>query len=329
MKRVIAVGLALGMVLTSGAADHPWSGKKVVFLGDSITDPAQIKRHDRHVYWEFLEKDCGIEPHVYAVSGYQWDRISPMAQRMQTEMTNSVDAILILLGTNDYNSGVPLGEWYETEERDVNRRGVTIRQPHRAFAKNMGTVRGRINTVMEYLKRNFPDQQIVLMTPLHRGKAGTGADAIPDESYPNATGAYFDAYVEDVREAGRIWSVPVLDLYAEGGFMPLYGEYARYFKDADEDMRHIGKIGHTRVAQVILRWMLSHPSSSVTMTPPLARARSLRSDPRSLSAPITSLMRSSSLSFLLMMFVYVFRSAPPPRAAAPRPQRCRSMWLWE
>ena len=254
-KRVVAMGLALGMALASGAADHPWSGKKVVFLGDSITDPAQIKRHDRHVYWEFLEKDCGIEPHVYAVSGYQWLNIYPMAQRMQTEMTNSVDAILILLGTNDYNSGVPLGEWYETEEKDVNRRGVTIRLPHRAFAKNMGTVRGRINTVMEYLKRNFPDQQIVLMTPLHRGYANFGSSNVqPPENVPNVLGLYVESYVQVIREAADIWSVPLVDLYRDAGLFPCDPAYAKYFADGGVDGKdnlHPNTLGHRRLAKVI------------------------------------------------------------------------------
>ena len=100
---------------------------------------------------------------------------------------NNSKAILILLGTNDFNSGVPLGEWYQTAEEDVNRRGVTIRQPRRHFAKNMGTFRGRINTVMEYLKHNFPSQQIVLMIPLHRGYANFGGSNVqPAECFPIA-----------------------------------------------------------------------------------------------------------------------------------------------
>ena len=157
----IAATAAFGAV--AATEPHPWSGKKVVYLGDSITDPSQIARHNHSTYWKYMQELYGIEPHVYAVSGYQWNRIYPMAQKMQSEMGDTPDAILILLGTNDFNSGVPLGEWYQVSEEDVNRRGVTIRQPRRCFAKNMGTFRGRINTVMEYLKHNFPDQQIVIM----------------------------------------------------------------------------------------------------------------------------------------------------------------------
>ena len=234
---------------------HPWSGKKVVYLGDSITDPAQVERHKHKVYWQYLQEMCGIEPHVYAISGYQWDRIYPMAQKMRAEMGGKADAILILLGTNDYNAGVPLGKWYDEAEEDVNRRGVLIRQPRRHFAKNMGTLRGRINTVMEYLKQNFPDQQIVIMTPLHRGYANFGNSNVqPPESFPNVLGLHLEDYVNVLREAADIWSVPIIDLYRDSGLLPDDPAYAKYFRDGGVDGKdnlHPNGLGHLRMARTI------------------------------------------------------------------------------
>ena len=131
----IVIAAAANTVAAAAVEPHPWSGKKVVYLGDSITDPSQLTRHNHSTYWKYMQELYGIEPHVYAVSGYQWDRIYPMAQKMQSELGDTPDAILILLGTNDFNSGVPLGEWYQTAEEDVNRRGVTIRQPTRPSSR--------------------------------------------------------------------------------------------------------------------------------------------------------------------------------------------------
>jgi lysophospholipase L1-like esterase len=205
----------------------------------------------------------GIEPHVYAVSGYQWDRIYPMAQKMRTEMGDTPDAILILLGTNDYNAGVPLGEWFEEVEEDVNRRGVTIRQPRRRAIKNMGTFRGRINTVMEYLKRNFTDQQIVIMTPLHRGYANFGNSNVqPPESFPNVLGLYLEDYVNALREAADIWGVPLIDLYRDSGLHPADPAYAKYFRDGGEngnDNLHPNGLGHLRMARTIAARLLALP----------------------------------------------------------------------
>ena len=240
-------------VLSAFGAIHPWAGKNVAFLGDSITDPAQTNRQD--VYWQYLEKETGIKPHVYAVGGFQWIHIGDKIRQMQAEMGESVDAIFILLGTNDYNGGVPLGEWFECHEEDVNRRGVTIRAERRIFRRNMGTFKGRINTVMSYLKANFPKQQIVLMTPLHRGYAKFGDTNIqPEESFPNVTGAYLDEYVAALREAADIWSVPLIDLYRESGLFPTDSAYAPYFRDGGaegKDNLHPNSEGHRRMAKVI------------------------------------------------------------------------------
>ncbi|MBR4652971.1 MAG: SGNH/GDSL hydrolase family protein [Kiritimatiellae bacterium] len=264
---VVASMVALAAIALPCAAatpaPHPWNGKKVVYLGDSITDPTQFERHGHKVYWSYLQEMYGIEPHVYAVSGYQWKHIYPMAQKMRNEMGDSPDAILILLGTNDFNSGVPLGEWFSVAEEDVDRRGVTIRQPRRSFVKNMGTFRGRINTVMEYLKQNFPDQQIVIMTPLHRGYANFGGSNVqPSECFPNVLGLYLEDYVKVLREAADIWGVPVIDLYRDSGLHPADPAYAKYFRDGGEngkDNLHPNGLGHQRMARTIAARLYALP----------------------------------------------------------------------
>ena len=143
----------------------------------------------------------------------------------------------------------------QTAEEDVNRRGVTIRQPRRHFAKNMGTFRGRINTVMEYLKHNFPNQQIVLMTPLHRGYANFGGSNVqPAECFPNVLGLYLEDYVEALREAADIWGVALIDLYRDSGLLPTDPAYAKYFRDGGEngkDNLHPNGLGHLRMARTI------------------------------------------------------------------------------
>ena len=113
-----------------------------------------------------------------------------MADRLHQEMGGDVDVIFIFAGTNDYMNGILLGKWYDESEEEVYLKGKTLKLPSRYIVKDMKTFRGRINKVMDFLKTNFPDQQIVVMTPIHRGYANFGGKNVqPEESFPNALGS--------------------------------------------------------------------------------------------------------------------------------------------
>ena len=177
-----------------------WRGKKVAFLGDSITDKSHVGTTKN--YWQYLEEMLGIEAWVYGINGHQWSDIWEQAQRLKDEKGNNVDAIIIFAGTNDYNCGVPLGEWYSYELSNVEVSGPQIEQRvKRVPQMDESTFRGRINRVLSYLKSNFPQQQIILLTPIHRAQAHFSADNIqPEEAFPNRLGLYINDYVEVVKE---------------------------------------------------------------------------------------------------------------------------------
>ena len=75
---------------------NQWYGKRVAYLGDSITDERQTKT--QKVYWQYLEELLGIVPTVYGISGNQWHQIIPQAERMIAKQGQEVDAILIFIG---------------------------------------------------------------------------------------------------------------------------------------------------------------------------------------------------------------------------------------
>ena len=89
---------------------HPWAGARVAYLGDSITD-VNVLRNDTH-YWGYLHEWLGITPYVYGKSGHQWHQILGQAERMKQQIGDGFDAIMIFVGTNDYNAGVRIGEWF-------------------------------------------------------------------------------------------------------------------------------------------------------------------------------------------------------------------------
>jgi hypothetical protein len=63
-----------------------WQGKRVAFLGDSMTDTHRIGT--TCVYWEYLSELLGIEPVVYGISGNQWDGIYKQALKLHEQKGN-------------------------------------------------------------------------------------------------------------------------------------------------------------------------------------------------------------------------------------------------
>lgn len=238
---------------------NDWVGRKVVFLGDSITDKNNVSSK---LYWQYLAEMLGLEPYVYGINGHQWSHIPSQIERMKADGVIP-DAIFIFAGTNDYNANVPLGEWHNpSEEQTVNVNGKMVARQHRTLTSGKATLCGRINDVLQTLRSEYPTAQIVLVTPLHRGFATFGARNVqPDESYANGLGLYINDYVEVIREASSIWSAPVIDLFAESGIIPNLPSNTRYIINNERDRLHPNAEGHYRIAKVMAYAMLAMPAS--------------------------------------------------------------------
>lgn len=238
---------------------NPWKGKKVAFLGDSITDKIHVGTTKN--YWQYLQEMLGLTPMVYGINGNQWNGILKQAQKLKTEVGEDVDAIIVFAGTNDYNASIPLGEWYTYayEETTVKGGNKEVRKKRMADM-NQHTFRGRINEAMDYLKRNFPTKQIILMTPIHRAQAVFSTNNIqPEEAFPNQLGLYIDEYVDTIKEAANVWAVPVIDLNSICGLYPMMDEHAQYFHKEDTDRLHPNALGHYRMALAIMYQLLTYP----------------------------------------------------------------------
>ena len=87
------------------ASDAP--GKRVLFLGDSITDKNHIGCTKN--YWGFLAERYGFEPLVYGVNGQQWIHIPRQAMAYHSGHGKSPDVVFVFAGTSETVYHCPRG----------------------------------------------------------------------------------------------------------------------------------------------------------------------------------------------------------------------------
>ena len=256
----------LAATLCTGAFAQPllssqWDGSRVAFLGDSITDARQIEKTN-NTFWNNLKDILGIEPYVYGISGHRMNQIIGQGEKLEAEHGQAVDAIIVFVGTNDFNGSIPLGEWYTySTEKTLEDGPVEVEKLHRELVYADSTFRGRANVTMRWLKTHYPDKQIILLTPLHRGFARFSDRNIqPPESFANFCGSFIDEYVQAVKEIANVWGVPVIDLNSISGLYPLLDGQAEYFRSPETDRLHPNTPGQLRMAWTLAYQLLGYPA---------------------------------------------------------------------
>lgn len=169
------------------------TGKKINFLGDSITERYCATRY-KNCYVEVLKRECGLaEARNYGIAGTRIARQQTPSEMKRydldfcsryAEMDKDADVIAVFGGTNDHGHGdAPLGE-------DSDR--------------TPDTFCGACHTLFSGLLERFPSTKIIVLTPLHRA----------DEDTPKGeTGAVLEDYVNCIRDIAQQYRLPVLDLF--------------------------------------------------------------------------------------------------------------------
>jgi len=175
-------------------------GKKVLFLGDSITYGAGTTDPDTHGFVSVFAKLSGCEYKNYGICA------SRIAHQIKTdpydhdfivraaEMDEDGDIVVVFGGTNDFGHGdAPFGTF---DSRD----------PY--------TFYGACHTLFSSLIERYPDATLVILTPLHRLSENVTVNEIGIPCHPLID------YVRAEREVAEYYSLPVLDLFATSGLQP-------------------------------------------------------------------------------------------------------------
>lgn len=178
-------------------------GKKVFFLGDSITEGSGASCVEKG-YVSVFGKISGADVKNYGIGGTRIARQKQPSDnpRMDLdfvqradEMDDDADVVAVFGGTNDYGHGdAPLGTF---ESRDVY------------------TFYGALHILCQKLIKKYPNAVIMFITPLHRLNE---QEAINERGIRNV--ASLSGYVDIIKEVAAFYSLPVLDLYAVSGMQP-------------------------------------------------------------------------------------------------------------
>lgn len=207
-------------------------GKKINFLGDSITEGHGTSDCATKPYHAVLKANVGLaEARNYGIGGTKIARLPVITDNpfdkdfnLRVEkMDKDADAVVVFGGTNDYgHATIPLGK---LEDRDIH------------------TFYGAMHTLCLYLIKNYTDKPIVFMTPLHR---------LQEEKLNNDISRPLHDFVNAIREVCELYSIPVLDLYKEGG-MP--GNVWAWCEKYMPDGLHPNDAGHVLIAHKLQKFL--------------------------------------------------------------------------
>ena len=180
------------------------AGKKILFLGDSITEghgASDVSKCFVSLIAEHEKADCvnygiggtRIARQTKASDEARWDR--DYLSRVP-EMDEDADVVVVFGGTNDFGHGDAMLGTFED------------RTPY--------TFYGALHLLYISLIEKYPKSDIVVLTPLHR----LNEDNPRGDGYKEVPTAELKVYVNIIREVAEYYSLPVLDLYAASGLQP-------------------------------------------------------------------------------------------------------------
>lgn len=212
-------------------------GKKINFLGDSITEGYGTSDFSK-CYTELIATREGAISRNYGIGGTRFAKQTNELQILEDkigmdfctrvyEMDEDADIIVVFGGTNDFGHGdAPFGRF---ENRTAD------------------TFYGATHVLCRSLLERYPDADIVFITPLHR----SNENDICGDNKPYAV-ADLKEYVNAIREVTEYYSIPVLDLYATSQMQPEIPIIKEKFMP---DGLHPNDAGHELIAKKLTAFL--------------------------------------------------------------------------
>ena len=206
-------------------------GKKIAFLGDSITfgacladvNDSYVSRVKRSADWAALHNHSLSGSRIGEYIGQDPRNIGPSFVKRFPDMPDGMDIVMVFGGTNDFGIGnEPIGEITDETAETFN---------------------GALNILMKGLKKKYPDAFITFMTPLHRR-----TEAVPNEF----TGSVLAEYIGAIKERAAHYGFHILDLHEVESLQPTDEYYKTMILG---DGIHPNEKGHAAIAEEVIRYL--------------------------------------------------------------------------
>lgn len=221
-----------GMIKTKGSTNMELEGKKVNFLGDSITEGAGATDADKIYHAVFKNLSKASEVRNFGIGGTRLAKQNVPSENAKYDeyfslradkMPDDADLVVVFGGTNDYGHGdAQIGTFSD---------------------RSVDTFYGACHELFLKLINKYPESEIVVMTPIKR----------ENENKPNAaTGKVLKDYADIIKEVAQFYAIPVLDLYSMSGIVP---DVPIIKEKYTSDGLHPNDSGHALIARRLIGFL--------------------------------------------------------------------------
>lgn len=217
-------------------------GKRVAFLGDSITEGVGVEDIINGRYDNIIKQKCNLkETYNYGIGGTRIAHQTKPSEKPRFDLcfcgrayniNSDADIIVVYGGVNDYIHGdAPFGSLGDSTP---------------------STFCGGVEFLMNILKELYPNSKIIFMTPA-RMFHGDIKDEFPspDKNKLSDSKPLLE-YVKIIEKTAEKHNIPVLNLYEK---LPINPNIAEHKEKYTADGLHFNDEGHKIIADLLIKFI--------------------------------------------------------------------------
>lgn len=217
-------------------------GKRVAFLGDSITEGVGVEDIINGRYDNIIKQKCNLkETYNYGIGGTRIAHQTKPSEKPRFDLcfcgrayniNSDADIIVVYGGVNDYIHGdAPFGSLGDSTP---------------------STFCGGVEFLMNILKELYPNSKIIFMTPA-RMFHGDIKDEFPSPDKNKLSDAKpLLEYVKIIEKTAEKHNIPVLNLYEK---LPINPNIAEHKEKYTADGLHFNDEGHKIIADLLIEFI--------------------------------------------------------------------------